>query len=54
MIESELECGPCIFCLGSSGAEIGMQFKCSVEGCKSSMHPICAYINGCEFSVKKS
>lgn len=54
VIESELECGPCIFCLGSSGSEMGMQFKCYVEGCESSMHPICAYINGCEFSIKKS
>lgn len=54
MIESELECGSCIFCLGSSGGDMGMRFKCGVEGCESSMHPICAYINGSKFFVKKS
>jgi hypothetical protein len=48
-----MECESCIFCTLGQGAELGMQVKCCIKGCRSSMHPICAYINGCLFDVKK-
>lgn len=29
----------------------GLQVQCSHTSCKKWFHPICAYLNGCEFSV---
>jgi hypothetical protein len=54
VFESEMNCNSCIFCSPSQGADSGMQFKCSFNNCNESMHPICAYINGCKFEVKKN
>ena len=53
VIENELNHEECNFCRKSSGGSLGMQLSCSYEGCDTSMHPICAYLNGCLINVKK-
>lgn len=32
---------------------MGIRMKCGFAGCDSSSHPICAYINGCKFWVRR-
>jgi hypothetical protein len=32
---------------------LGMQFICSFPSCKKSFHPICAYLYGCIFNIKR-
>lgn len=32
---------------------VGMKFKCSAMFCNKCYHPICAYLNGCVFVMKR-
>lgn len=41
----------CEYCIKNSYS--GMKFKCSYTFCAKAFHPICAYLNGCVFQMKR-
>ena len=53
VVESELAQQECEFCCNTPGAETGIRMRCCFAGCNNSAHPICAYINGCKFWIKR-
>lgn len=50
VVENELSSHPCAYCV----RETGMKFACQAEGCAEHFHPICAYLNGVHFDLRRS
>ena len=55
VMENEIKNECCEVCVksGSRMFLMGMKIPCSYKDCNKSFHPICGYLYGCKFSLKK-
>ena len=49
VVDSEIRQENCYYCASPNG----LKLDCYCLGCSKSFHPICAYLNGCLFEIKR-